>query len=346
MQVLDADVEEDGTPFVAMELLEGEPLRAAIARGDLTPQATLRLFDGLLDALGAAHAAGFVHRDLKPENVFVVSGARPEVRILDFGLARREGSISITETNTALGTPRYMSPEQFMNAKGVGPPADVWAVGVMLYEALSGGQRPFGARSSNALMLQILTAPHAPLEARIPAALARLVDRCLDKEPGKRPADGAALRRELSAIGRALDASDATTTPRPPRAPAIERAGGARARGSSRRWMIPAALIAILALSAVTGALVWILDASAPAPPPPPHPTVLVPTAPVPDPTPMLPIVVRPVPPSPAAAAPARARSRPIREPEPDELDEADVPEAPEEPASVLDPLLRGLPLP
>ncbi|MCA9712924.1 MAG: protein kinase, partial [Myxococcales bacterium] len=115
---------------------------------------------------------------------------------MDFGLARQTGSRTVTVTGTSLGTPRYMSPEQFMDSKTVGPASDVWAVGVMMYEALT-EVAPFDAPSPHAMMLKILMEPHVPLTVRLPGCpsrLAALIDRCLEKEPGERPSDARAVR--------------------------------------------------------------------------------------------------------------------------------------------------------
>ncbi len=215
VEVLDADIDQEGAPFVAMEWLDGETLRATLAEGRPLTVA-LDLVEQLLDALAAVHEAGFVHRDLKPENVFVTRepDGKERAHILDLGLARRKDSVSVTSTGTALGTPRYMSPEQFMSAKHVGPPADVWAVGVMLYELVS-GEAPFLGASSHALMLQIITTAHTPvLESApsVPAPLAALIDRCLAKEAGDRPRDARALLNELGAVRALLGDAEAAAT--------------------------------------------------------------------------------------------------------------------------------------
>ncbi len=229
VEVYDAHVDEGGRPFVAMRWLEGETLRAHFESQTPTLGRVLELFEQLLDALAAAHDAGFVHRDLKPDNVFVEqTEAGPALRILDFGLARRVQSTSVTHTGTALGTPRYMSPEQFMNAKQAGPTADVWAVGAMLYEALS-GEPPFREHTSHALMLKVLTTPPRPLvelAPHVPRTLASVVERCLCKERVGRPADGRALLREIRTLRAVLAPNDSTkplalgTTGGAPTAPA------------------------------------------------------------------------------------------------------------------------------
>ncbi len=198
VDVIDADVDPTGTPFLVMEWLEGQTLRQRMKEGRCSLTELRDLFAPLLGALEAAHDAGFVHRDLKPENVIIARGPdgveRP--RIVDFGLARQTGARTVTVTGTSLGTPRYMSPEQFMDSKAVGPTADVWSVGVMMYEALTGSS-PFEAESPHQLMLKILVEPHVPVSARLPACpsrLASMIDGCLEKEPGGRPSNARALR--------------------------------------------------------------------------------------------------------------------------------------------------------
>jgi len=198
VEVLDADVDPSGIPYLVMDYLEGETLRERLEQGRLSLTELRDVFDPFLDALDAAHSAGFIHRDLKPENCMLIrdSDGVERPRIVDFGLARKTGANSVTVTGTSLGTPRYMSPEQFMDAKEVGPESDVWSVGAMMYEALV-GEPPFGAKRSHALMLQILTEAHPPVKSHLPhlpPRLARLIEQCLDKEPGNRPPDAHALR--------------------------------------------------------------------------------------------------------------------------------------------------------
>ncbi|HJK90547.1 MAG TPA: serine/threonine-protein kinase, partial [Polyangiaceae bacterium LLY-WYZ-15_(1-7)] len=215
VEVLDAGVEpEEGLLFLAMELLEGESLRARLRRPETGRGEALRLVRALLDPLAAAHAGGWVHRDLKPENVFLAETPRSEaagggsggdsggdsgegpgevVKLLDFGLVRSVGGPSATLTGSAIGTPGYMAPEQAMSAKAVTARADVWAVGALLYEALAGAP-PFEGETPHAQIMRACAEAHEPLVERVPgvpAALSALVDRCLAKVPDDRPADAA-----------------------------------------------------------------------------------------------------------------------------------------------------------
>lgn len=206
VEVLDAGVEE-GFLFLVMELLEGESLRAR--RRHATRAELLGWIRVLLDPLAAAHAKGFVHRDLKPENVFLARTTEGErLKLLDFGIARSIGGPSDTRTGTGLGTPGYMAPEQALEARGASPAADVWSVGVMLYETIT-GRRPFEGETPHATILRAVSEPHAPL-ADVAPELAALVDVCLAKRPVDRPRDAADLRARFDALpldALALDGS-------------------------------------------------------------------------------------------------------------------------------------------
>ncbi|MEO8702224.1 MAG: serine/threonine-protein kinase [Kofleriaceae bacterium] len=141
VEVGDANRMPDGSLYLAMELLQGRSLRTAI-EGGLDGEDVRRIGLELLDALAAAHARGFVHRDLKPENIFLVAPTGA-VKLLDFGIAKVLGADARTLRGRLLGTLEYMAPEQLHDASQVDPRADLWAVGIILYEMLS-GLRPFG----------------------------------------------------------------------------------------------------------------------------------------------------------------------------------------------------------
>ncbi|MFO0697335.1 MAG: protein kinase [Polyangiales bacterium] len=203
VRVLDAGVDEpQRIAFVAMELLEGETLAVRIARLETSRADALRFVHRGLAPLAAAHAKGFVHRDVKPDNFFVARlGEREVVKLLDFGLARHVAAALVTQANVRLGTPGFMSPEQAMGLPSLGPAADVFAVGVMLYVALA--QRlPFPGPSPAQQIAQIAREAHVPLVSlgyAIPEPLSKLVDRCLAKDPRARPRDAAELRAALGA---------------------------------------------------------------------------------------------------------------------------------------------------
>jgi serine/threonine-protein kinase len=160
--------EQDGTPYIVMELLDGETLADRLGGGPLSPAAAATVCAQIAAALAAAHEAGLVHRDVKPANVFLT---RDGVKVLDFGVAVRG------ESGPALGTPAYLAPEQLAHGP-VTPAADVFALGVVLFEALA-GRRPFGEDDAR-------TDP-PPFPAGTPAEVAELGGRCLAVDPAARP---------------------------------------------------------------------------------------------------------------------------------------------------------------
>jgi eukaryotic-like serine/threonine-protein kinase len=190
--------EEGGrAPFIVMELLEGEELRAQLKHGAIAPRRAVEYARQIADGLAAAHAKGVVHRDLKPENLFVTADGR--VKILDFGLAKlrppQPGGVDgdaptqkqITDPGRVMGTVVYMSPEQ-VRGREADHRSDIFSFGVVLYEML-GGRRPFGGDSAVEVMSAILKEEPPELSeanAKISPALDRVVRRCLEKKPERR----------------------------------------------------------------------------------------------------------------------------------------------------------------
>ncbi len=208
VEIYDAD-QHMGAPWIAMELLDGESLGDRLARGPLSTDEALDVAEKVLDALAAVHAAGIVHRDLKPDNVFCCRDGR--VKILDFGIAKLVvGEITgQTETGLALGTPFYLAPEQASSAKDVGPQADLYSLGVVLYQMLS-GRLPYEATSLGDLVRQMYTTGPVQLRVRaphVPEALAALIDRCLAVEPTQRPAGAREVMAQIAAIRSGVAAS-------------------------------------------------------------------------------------------------------------------------------------------
>ncbi len=211
VEVYDAGFDtEDGSLFVAMEFLDGEPLRDRLAKGGVSLDLLLDYFEYILDPLAAAHEKGIVHRDLKPENVFVAKkrDGTEIIKLLDFGIARDLDSSNnnVTHTGIAMGTPHYMAPEQAMSAKGVTAAADVWALGVMLYEALT-GRPPFDGETPSAIVVHACTQAHVPIAQvapHVPPPLAMFVDRCLQKNAADRPANAGQMLAELQAVRRQI----------------------------------------------------------------------------------------------------------------------------------------------
>ncbi|MBZ0236611.1 MAG: serine/threonine protein kinase, partial [Deltaproteobacteria bacterium] len=205
VSIFDFGADVDGTLYLVMELMLGHNLRKEIAEPpDTMPLPRVNLiFDGALRGLGAAHRAGIVHRDLKPENIFIAETDDGEVaKLLDFGIARKGGGPSLTHSGALMGTPAYMAPEQVAGNRGdIGPWSDVYAMGVILYEMLS-GRAPFAADSMTEVLSRVLAREFAPLRSMrpgLPEAVYLLVDRCLSDEPAARFAGADALREAWDA---------------------------------------------------------------------------------------------------------------------------------------------------
>ncbi|MGH1347833.1 MAG: serine/threonine-protein kinase [Nannocystales bacterium] len=203
--IRDVGEAEDGTPFVVMDFLEGEPLSASLAeRGRLPLSFALPLLEQVAHGLQAAHEAGIVHRDLKPSNIFVnerETGIR--CTLIDFGLARAfdvDGdSRSLTKDGQLVGTPRYMSPEQITGGHPVGPASDIYAWGCVAYNVLRGAP-PFGGTLHQLLHKHVHEEP--PRLEKVPPPIQKLVRRCMDKDPARRPSSALELRAVLAAPRR------------------------------------------------------------------------------------------------------------------------------------------------
>jgi serine/threonine-protein kinase len=200
--------EEGDAGYLVMELLRGESLRALLARGPLSPTAAVDLLVPAMRGVSAAHREGVIHRDLKPDNIFLCrgpEGGEREAKVLDFGISainarEHDAHTTLTKEGTLLGTPSYMSPEQLASSKDVDALTDVYAFGVILYEALT-GLLPFTGDSYSALVLAIAnTQPRPPRElcAELPADLEQLVLQAMDKDKDKRPQSMDALVAALA----------------------------------------------------------------------------------------------------------------------------------------------------
>ncbi|MEZ4410600.1 MAG: serine/threonine-protein kinase [Polyangiales bacterium] len=216
VDVLDVAVDERNAPFIVQELLVGQDLSAHLrAQGRvLSPAAALDLMIPVCDALAAAHARGIMHRDLKPENIFLARGVDGSLtpKLLDFGLSRSVEAADqrLTATGMTMGTPYFMSPEQVQGLRDIGVRTDVWSLGVIFYELLS-GRLPFTGESSGAIFVKIcIAAPPAvdTVAAGLPKPLADLVMRCLERDPAKRFANAG----EMVPLLRAMR-GDAPTRP-------------------------------------------------------------------------------------------------------------------------------------
>lgn len=208
----------DGQRFLAMEWLEGQDLGQRLLRGPLPVRDCLRLLDQIAAALSVAHQRGIIHRDLKPSNLFLIGGDVGRLKILDFGIARRIAtSQAMTRTGMVIGTPEYMAPEQARGSRDLTPATDVFSLGCVLYECLT-GQPPFVADHIAAVLVRILFEDPLPIEERRPGlspALSALMARLLAKPPEQRIADAAALRTELLSLGELPEPALAVTMASP-----------------------------------------------------------------------------------------------------------------------------------
>ena len=204
VETYDAGRLEDGSAYVLMELLEGRSLYQLMQdEGRLAPRRLAEIMSQVAEGMSVAHAANIVHRDLKPENIFVMREEdRERVKILDFGVSKfdepEDSPTRLTIEGTLVGTPYYMSPEQAAG-RAVDARTDVYAMGVMMYEALT-GRLPFEAESVGALFVKIGAGEYVPLRVRRPEledAWCALVERALHRDPEQRFASSEALRHEL-----------------------------------------------------------------------------------------------------------------------------------------------------
>jgi serine/threonine-protein kinase len=181
----------DGTPYLAMEILEGVTLKTRLQEGGRfdDPRDFQEVLDGICGALSAAHQRGVVHRDLKPDNLFLLASGQPRAKLVDFGLSRMaKTDKSITHSGMILGTPRYMAPEQIRDASSAGPSGDIYSIGVILHEALT-GQSPYPAEDYGQLLGCVLEArivPLADVRPELPPALGALIRRAMSADPRAR----------------------------------------------------------------------------------------------------------------------------------------------------------------
>ncbi len=200
---------DGGLLFLVEEWLAGRSLRAELAGAGVTAAEAVRVVGDAAAALAIAHAAGVVHRDLKPEHLWLGGEAAPDpagrdalgrVTVIDFGIARSARDPRVTATGSAIGTPGYMAPEQARGDRAVDARVDVFALGAVLFEALTGAPA-FVGRSDSAIRAKVLLAPAPPLRGLdAPPALVALVDAMLARRPGDRPASAAEVAAALAAI--------------------------------------------------------------------------------------------------------------------------------------------------
>jgi len=235
----------DGRPYYIMEFLAGESLGHYLGRvGPLPARDALVIMLPVTEALDAAHTAGVVHRDLKPDNIFLLArdGAPPTPKLLDFGIAKVlsetiSGGTARTQSGSVMGTPLYMSPEQAGGrVDELGTASDVYSLGVILYQMLS-GSTPFDAPGFGELLVMHMQHTPPPLSSRIagvPRAMEDLVMRMLAKPPSERPPNASAVRRELGAIAASLSMDATRPLERSPTAPTLIAPAIAVAAAASR----------------------------------------------------------------------------------------------------------------
>ncbi|MBE2249730.1 MAG: serine/threonine protein kinase [Myxococcus sp.] len=203
VDVLDMGQTAEGEPFIVMEHLDGATLKAVFKRrGVFSPAEAVAVAQPLLDALAAAHQASVIHRDIKPANIFLCTRPQRLVKLLDFGISRFGQSTGLTHSGTAVGTPKYMAPEQLLGEKTLGPAADLYSVGAVLYELL-GGRAPYDADSDIATLAKLLQEEHQPLievRADLPKRLCAFIDALLVKDPAQRPSDAGQVKQALTEL--------------------------------------------------------------------------------------------------------------------------------------------------
>lgn len=208
VEVLDLGNLPDGDRFMVMEYLQGDSLSSRIqSRGRLSPQETYRIVRQILEGLKAAHGAGIIHRDLKPDNAFLLKsrGGQPDfVKLLDFGISKfstlsGEAGFSMTRTGAVMGTPYYMSPEQAKGGKDLDLRSDLYAVGVIVYEAIT-GRVPFNADTFNELLFKIVLEAPEPIERIVPdcdPAFVQIVQKAMARDPAQRYQSAAEFQQVL-----------------------------------------------------------------------------------------------------------------------------------------------------
>jgi eukaryotic-like serine/threonine-protein kinase len=261
VQVYDRGDTEDGSSYIAMEYVPGGTLKEKIlAEGPLEAREAAALGAQVAEALGAAHERGMVHRDIKPQNVLLTD--KGDVKVADFGIARAGSSVTISKTGSVMGTAGYMSPEQALG-KPATPKSDLYSLGVVLYEALT-GELPFTADNPIAVSMKHVNEPLIPpneIDPRIPEGMNALVTRLMAKDPEDRYASADELADDLRRISSGFPPTAVPArmaTPRPRRTQVVPSSRTSEAQTTRRapvrrRRRIPWLLILVAAILVFLG---------------------------------------------------------------------------------------------
>lgn len=284
-RVIDVGQLETGAPFIVMEFLEGDDLGEVIlSRGALPSNEAVGFVLQACEAVGEAHSLGIVHRDLKPKNLFLTKTAKgqPLVKVLDFGISKliTGDDLSLTRTQSVIGSPNYMSPEQLRSARDVDQRADIWAIGAILYELLT-AHVPFPAETVTQLTAMVIADPPTPIESYrtdLSEGLKAIVQKCLAKNRDDRYATVEELAQALLPFASegthfavpAHSSTDALSTSgeqRPADRPSFRVPGGETSSAwgdtqlagapTTRRWPIIAAASAFALVAGVVAVVGW-----------------------------------------------------------------------------------------
>ncbi|MBL0220881.1 MAG: serine/threonine protein kinase [Myxococcales bacterium] len=236
VRVFDYGEDDRGVQFIAMELVDGPTLHAAMGGDVLSVPRALHVAKAVLSALAHAHGQGVIHRDVKPENIMFSTRSAFRVVLIDFGLASLRDAPALTGSGMAMGSPSYIAPERLLG-QAHDARSDLYAVGVVLYEMIS-GIRPFLGATPQEIMANVLARPPRPLRALVPdvsSALDAVIRRALAKDPARRFADAEEMLSALTDV-EAFEAAIAAE-PAPPGAPAGALDGDADAEPSASMTM-------------------------------------------------------------------------------------------------------------